>query len=54
MTYETRHGSGGLPAWSRRRWLIVAAVLVAIGVAAFLIVSYTGGGAHGSGGGYGY
>jgi len=53
MAYKTQHGPGGLPAWSHKRWLLIATALVVIAVAAFLIVTYTGGG-HGSGGGYRY
>jgi len=45
---EQQHGRAG---WSRTRWLILGAVLVAIAVAVVLILVYSGGG---SSGGVGY
>jgi predicted cobalt transporter CbtA len=47
-TFRDEHVRRG---WSRTRWLVVLGVLVAIGVAIFLIVVYTGGGGSGGGGG---
>jgi hypothetical protein len=47
-TYREQHGRAG---WSRTRWLVLGAVLVAIAVAVVLIVVYAGGG---SSGGVGY
>ncbi len=38
--------------WSRTRWLVLGAVLVAIAVAIVLVVVYSGGGGSGGGGGY--
>ena len=38
--------------WSRTRWLVLGAVLVAIVVAIVLLVVYSGGGGSGGGGGY--
>jgi hypothetical protein len=46
-TYREQGRSG----WSRTRWLVLGAVLVAIVVAIVLIVLYAGGGGS-SGGGY--
>ena len=48
-TYREQHRRGG---WSRKRWLVLGAVLVAIAVAVILIVVYSGGGGSGGGGGY--
>ena len=47
-TYPEQHGRAG---WSRTRWLVLGAVLVAIVVAIVLVVVYSGGGGS-SGGGY--
>ena len=44
-----RHGLGG---WSRIRWLVLTAVVIAIAVGIVLIVLYSGGGGGGGGGGY--
>ena len=50
MAYQERqterHGLGG---WSRIRWLVLTAVVIAIAVGIVLIVLYSGGG---GGGGY--
>jgi hypothetical protein len=43
---------GGLSSWSRRRWLFVAGLVLAIVVAVVLVVVFTGGGGGGGGGGY--
>jgi len=48
-TYREQHRRTG---WSRSRWLVLGAVLVAIVVAVVLIVVYSGGGGSGGGGGY--
>jgi hypothetical protein len=47
-TYPEQHRRTG---WSRGRWLVLGAVLVAIAVAIVLIVVYSGGGGSGGGGG---
>jgi len=41
---EQSHGRAG---WSRTRWLVLGAVLVAIAVAVVVIVVYSGGGGSG-------
>ena len=46
-TYPEQHRRAG---WSRTRWLVLGAVLVAIAVAVVLIVVYSGGGGSGGGG----
>jgi hypothetical protein len=46
---EQHHRRAG---WSRMRWLVLGAVLVAIAVAVVLVVVYSGGGGSGGGGGY--
>jgi hypothetical protein len=46
---EQHHRRAG---WSRTRWLVLGAVLVAIAVAVVLVVVYSGGGGSGGGGGY--
>jgi hypothetical protein len=46
-TYREQQGRAG---WSRARWLVLGAVLVAIAVAVVLIVVYAGGGSSGGGG----
>jgi preprotein translocase subunit SecD len=48
-TYREHEGRVG---WSRARWLILGAVLVAIVVAVVLVLLYSGGGSSGGGGGY--
>ena len=48
-TYPEHHRRAG---WSRTRWLVLGAVLVAIAVAVLLVVVYSGGGGSGGGGGY--
>jgi hypothetical protein len=48
-TYREQHRRSG---WSRTRWLVLGAVLVAIVVAVVLIAVYSGGGGSGGGGGY--
>jgi uncharacterized membrane protein YgcG len=48
-SYPEQHRGGG---WSRGRWMVLGAVLVAIVVAIVLIVVYSGGGGSGGGGGY--
>jgi hypothetical protein len=50
-TYREQQQQHGRAGWSRTRWLVLGAVLVAIAVAVVLIVVYTGGG---SSGGVGY
>jgi hypothetical protein len=47
-TYPEQHRRGG---WSRTRWFVLGAVLVAIAVAIILVVLYSGGGGSGGGGG---
>jgi len=47
---EQHHRRAG---WSRTRWLVLGAVLVAIAVAIVLVLVYSGGGGS-SGGGGGY
>lgn len=44
----------GLRSWSRTRWLVLAAIALAIVVAIVMIVLYTGGSGGSSGGGGGY
>jgi hypothetical protein len=46
-TYREQQGRAS---WSRTRWLVLGAVLVAIAVAIVLIVVYAGGGSSGGGG----
>jgi hypothetical protein len=46
---EQHHRRAG---WSRTRWLVLGAVLVAIAVAVVLVLVYSGGGGSGGGGGY--
>jgi hypothetical protein len=46
---EQHHRRAG---WSRTRWLVLEAVLVAIAVAVVLVLVYSGGGGSGGGGGY--
>ncbi len=48
-TYPEQHGRTG---WSRTRWLVLGAVLVAIAVAVVLVVVYSGGGGSSGGGSY--
>jgi hypothetical protein len=48
-TYPEHQGRAG---WSRTRWLVLGAVLVAIVVAIVLVVVYSGGGGGSGGGGY--
>jgi hypothetical protein len=48
---EQQTSRGGMRSWSRARWLLIGAVLIAIVVAIVLIVTYTGGGGSGGGGG---
>jgi hypothetical protein len=48
-TYPEQHRRAG---WSRTRWLVLGAVLVAIAVAVVLVLVYSGGGGGGGGGGY--
>jgi hypothetical protein len=48
-TYPEQQGRTG---WSRTRWLVLGAVLVAIVAAIVLFVVYSGGGGSGGGGGY--
>jgi hypothetical protein len=43
---EQQHGRAR---WSRTRWLVLGAVLVAIAVAVVLVVLYSGGGSGGVG-----
>jgi anti-sigma-K factor RskA len=38
--------------WSRKRWLVVAAISIVAVIAVALIVTYGGGGGSGVGGGY--
>jgi hypothetical protein len=53
MATVQRHETGtGVRAWSRKRWLVVGALALAVIVAAVLIVVYSGGGGSGVGGGY--
>jgi hypothetical protein len=44
--------STGLQSWSRRRWLVVGGIVLAVAVAVVLVVmlSYGGGGGGGHGG----
>jgi hypothetical protein len=49
--HDSSHESTGLRSWSRTRWLVIGAVLLAIAVAIVLILLYTGGGSGASGGG---
>jgi len=37
--------------WSRTRWLVLGAVLIAIAAAVILVLVYSGGGGGGGGGG---
>jgi len=46
-TYREQERHGG---WSRTRWLVLGAVLVAIAVAIVLLVMYAGGGGSGGAG----
>lgn len=47
-TYREQQRSGG---WSRTRWIVLGAVLLAIAVVVALVILYSSGG---SGGGAGY
>ena len=50
MATADRHGTGRT--WSRTRWLVVSALVIAVIAAVVLILTYTGGGSSGGGGGY--
>jgi hypothetical protein len=47
-TYREQQKPGG---WSRTRWIVLGAVLLAVAVVVVLVILYSGGG---SGGGAGY
>jgi anti-sigma-K factor RskA len=38
--------------WSRTRWLVLAAIAIAVVLAVVLLIVYSGGGGSGGGGGY--
>jgi anti-sigma-K factor RskA len=42
----------GITSWSRKRWLVLAAISIVAVIAVALIVTYGGGGGSGVGGGY--
>jgi len=50
-TYPEQHGRAG---WSRTRWIVLGAVLVAIVAVIVLVLAYSGGGGGGGAGGGGY
>ncbi len=49
MAYQQHHSQQGVGGWSRTRWIVLAAVLLAVAVAVILALTYSGGG---SGSGY--
>ena len=52
--HDSSRESTGLRSSSRRRWIVIGAVLLAIAVAIVLILLYSGGGSGAGGGGGGY
>lgn len=48
--HEEQTGRGRFRGWSRTRWMIALAILIAVIVAIALIVVYSGGGSTGGGG----
>jgi len=52
MTMYHEERSHGLRSWSRTRWILIGAVLLAVVVAVVLVVAYSGGGGGGGGPGY--
>lgn len=52
-TLETQRARRNtIGSWSRKRWLVVAAISIIAVIAVALIVTYGGGGGSGVGGGY--
>ena len=51
-TLETQRARRDSISWSRKRWLVVAAISIVAVFAVALIVTYGGGGGSGVGGGY--
>ena len=49
--HDSSRETTGLRSWSRTRWIVICAVLLAIAVAVVLILLYSGGGSGASGGG---
>jgi len=49
-TYYPEHTRSGLRSWSRTRWFVIGAAVIAVAVAIVLLVLYTGGGGGGGGG----
>lgn len=49
VAYQQHHSQQGVGGWSRTRWIVLAAVLLAVAVAVILALTYSGGG---SGSGY--
>ena len=47
-----RAGRDGIGSWSRKRWLVLAAISIVAVIVVALIVAYGGGGGSGVGGGY--
>jgi ABC-type microcin C transport system permease subunit YejB len=51
--HDSSRETTGLRSWSRTRWLVIGALILAVVVAIVLIMLYTGGSSGGGGGGGG-